>query len=188
MPEGKGQSLEGRVISLLLLALLAGAGIWLYKTNKAKARAEAQAKVAQAGATTAREKASTLETENAALILARKKVEEIAKAFDEAPRIFTTPETSEETKVLKPGETFTADKPIGLIDPDRLAEATGALQKYAKQKRLLAECGTARDTFQEEARLNHLDTLKWKGRFPLGVLIGVAGTGITWILVEKPWK
>ena len=70
MLKGKSGGLEGRVISLLFLALLVGAGVWIYKSSKATKRAQAQTEVARAGATAARERASTLETENSALLLA----------------------------------------------------------------------------------------------------------------------
>jgi hypothetical protein len=178
----RSSGLEGRVIILILLALALGAGFFALKKDREARASRVMAETHAQAAQDVRVENSQLGRKVTALELARRKAEDIAAAFDSAPRILPESVESIPTRTLKAGETFTADKPINLVDPERLAEAAASLLNDNKNATLLAKCQTVRDGFQEDARQERIRALKWKGRFPLGILAGAAVVGTVWIV------
>lgn len=174
---------------MLLLVLALGAGFFALKKDREAKASRSLAETHAQAANDVRVENSELGRKVSALELARQNAEDIAAAFDAAPRIMSeSAEAPVETRTLKAGETFTADRPLHIVDPERLAEAAASLADDGKMRGLLATCLTDRDTFEENARAQELRALKWKGRFPLGILAGAVVVGTVWIVTERPWK
>lgn len=189
MSEGKKGGLEGRVISLILLALVVVATVWVLRKNSEVKKEKALRVVAEEAATAVRSKLSSVEAKAEGLELANKDLEEIAKAFDEAPRIFTDPNKKDDkTETIKPGETFKGRSVRALLDPKRLAECATALIKRKEAEDLKAAAETNRDKYKELYRLENLRAIKIKAKLPIAFLLGAGTTGTIWLLSEKPWK
>lgn len=188
MPEGKKEGLEGRVISLVLLALLVVATVWVLRKNSEIKKEKALRSVAEEAATAVRSKLSAVEAKADGLELANKDLEDIVKVFDEAPPIFTNPETREKTETIKPGEIYKGSIVKALLDPKRIAECATALIKLSEANDLKAEAETNRDKYKELYRLENIRAIKLKGKLPIAFLMGAGTTGTIWLISGKPWK
>lgn len=188
MPEGKKEGLEGRVISLILLALVIVATVWVLRKNAEVKKEKALRVVAEEAATAVRSKLSSVEAKADGLALANEDLADIVKAFDEAPPIFTNPEKRAKTDIINPGETYRGDSVKALLDPKRLAECATALVKLKEANDLKAEAETNRDTYKELYRLENIRAIKLKGKLPIAFLAGAVTTGVVWIVATKPWK
>lgn len=187
-PRRASRPLEDRVIAFLILGLAIIGLVFVLRKDGQARKAMELARTHEAAAQKVREEKSGLEDEVLALRIARKKPEDIAAALDAAPRLIPGDGPLQPTRTLRAGDIFTAGRTVHIVDPIRSAEAAAALTRAEAKAALLASCQTVRDGFEKERDQERLRALKWKARFPWGIVIGAGVATVAYVAIDKPWR